>query len=92
MTLSGALAANLLFQDLRMDAGRTVIGGVLSVDLAGGPFERLLVAAKSRSAGSEPTPPPSPTPPPPNDTQDVSSAPDLSTWGLIAMILAARRT
>jgi hypothetical protein len=38
VTLSGALAAKLLFQDLRMDAGRTVIGGVLSVDLDGEPF------------------------------------------------------
>ena len=53
VSLSGALAANLLFQDLRLDAGRTVIGGVLSVDLDGEPVERLVVAVKSGSAQPE---------------------------------------
>ncbi len=53
VTLSGALAAGLLFQDLRMDAGHTVIAGVLSVDLGGEPFERLVVAVKSGSARPE---------------------------------------
>jgi YVTN family beta-propeller protein len=53
VTLNGALAATLLFQELRMDAGRTVFGGVLSVDLDGEPFEKLIVAVKSGSAGPE---------------------------------------
>ena len=53
VTLSGGLATGLVFQDLRMDAGRTVIGGVLSGDLAGEPFERLVVAVKSGSARPE---------------------------------------
>ncbi len=53
VTLSGALAANLVFQDLRMDAGQTVIAGVLSVDVDGEPFERLVVAVKSGSARPE---------------------------------------
>ena len=53
VTLSGGLATGLVFQELRMDAGRTVIGGVLSGDLAGEPFERLVVAVKSGSARPE---------------------------------------
>jgi len=53
VTLSGGLAASLLFQELRLDAGRTVIGGVLSVDVVGEPFERLVVAVKSGSARPE---------------------------------------
>jgi hypothetical protein len=53
VTLSGGLAANLVFQDLRMDAGQTVIAGVLSVARAGQPFETLVVAVKSGSARPE---------------------------------------
>ena len=53
VTLNGGLAANLVFQDLRMDAGQTVIAGVLKVARAGQPFETLVVAVKSGSARPE---------------------------------------
>ncbi len=59
VTLNGGLAANLVFQDLRMDAGHTVIAGVSRVTRAGQLFEALLVAVKSGSARPEilsPTP------------------------------------
>ncbi len=53
VVFGGAIAASLMFQDLRMDAGRTVIGGVLSADEGGEPHERLVVAVKSGSARPE---------------------------------------
>ena len=53
VTLRGGLAANLVFQDLRMDAGQTVMAGVLRVALAGQLFETLVVAVKSGGARPE---------------------------------------
>lgn len=53
VTSSGALAFGLDFQSLRLDAGRTVIGGVQSKVVDGEPLEGLVVAVKSGDAHPE---------------------------------------
>ncbi len=53
VTLAGDLAANVLFQELRMDEGRTLVGGVLNIDQGGTTFERLVLAVRSGSAHPE---------------------------------------